>query len=274
MNQQLLFRELSSLLDDYERQLDQFDRLLPDFPSGYLRIRNRNEKTHCYRISKHNGIKKEYPIATESPDGKRMLQMLLEKHIIRHGRPILRRNIKILRQLLPALRVYDPDLIVSNLSGTSSILPDRLYLPEQFNAGKWIADTMAGRYSTNPSHPEDLIHLTKRGIRVRSKSEVFWDDALSDANAIFRYDSALALKNGKVIYPDFLVFVPESRRLVIIEHFGRMDDPKYAMKNMRRLQEYADSGYILGHDVFFTMETREQPLSHAQIKAVMRQIGL
>ena len=53
-----------------------------------------------------------------------------------------------------------------------------------------------------------------------------------------------------------------------------MDDPHYAMKNMRRLQEYADSGYILGRDVFFTMETREQPLTHAQIKAVMRQIGL
>ena len=77
MNQQLLFRELSSLLDDYERQLDQFDRLLPDFPSGYLRIRNRNEKTHCYRISKHDGIKKEYPIAECTLDYEKAWQLLV-----------------------------------------------------------------------------------------------------------------------------------------------------------------------------------------------------
>lgn len=274
MNQQIILRELSSLLDDYERQLDQFDRLLPDYPSGYLRIRNRNEKTHCYRISKHDGIKKESPIATDSPDGKRLLQMLLEKRIIRHGRPILRRNIKTLRQLLPALRVYDPDLIVSKLSGTSSILPDRLYLPGQLNASKWIADTLAGRYSTNPYRPEDRNKESRHGHWRRSKSECSWDDELVDANLVFRYESALTLKNGKVVYPDFTVYLPKDRRLIIIEHFGKMDDPHYAMKNMRRLQEYADSGYILGRDVFFTMETREQPLTHAQIKAVMRQIGL
>ena len=68
--------------------------------------------------------------------------------------------------------------------------------------------------------------------------------------------------------------LPGERRLVIIEPFGRMDDPFYAMKNLQRLQEYAESGYRLGEDLFFTMETREQPLTRPQIRAVMRQIGL
>ena len=45
------------------------------------------------------------------------------------------------------------------------------------------------------------------------------------------------------------------------------------MKNMRKLQDYAESGYIPGRDVFFTMETKAQPLTSTQINAVLRKIG-
>jgi len=96
---------------------------------------------------------------------------------------------------------------------------------------------------------------------------------LLDINAVYRYENALILKNGKVVYPDFTVLLPEEKRLVIIEHFGRMDDPQYAMRNMRKLQEYAENGFIPGRDVFFTMETKAQPLTSTQIKAVLRKIG-
>ena len=154
------------------------------------------------------------------------------------------------------------------------VLPDRVFLPGQLNTGKWIRDTLTGNYRTNPYFLEDLKHESSAGRWLRSKSEADWDDELTEAGALFRYDSEIRLKSGKVIYADFVVLLPAENRLVIIEHFGRMDDPSYAMKNMRRLQEYAESGYILGRDLFFTMETKASPLTRSQIRATMRQVGL
>lgn len=274
MRQQLLIRELSNLLADYETQLNQFDRLLPNFPKGFLRVRRRKEKTLFYRVCEHEGIKKETAISSDTPDGKRLLQMLLEKHIAHHGMPILRKNIKAIKKLLSTLRIYHPDLILTNPPDSALILPNHLYLPGQLNASQWIADTNAGRYQTNPYHPENRKNQSRRGRWRRSKSECSWDDALSDVNALFRYESALKLKDGRIIYPDFTVFLPKERRLVFIEHFGQMDNPQYAMESLRRLQAYAESGYILGRDVFFTMETKELPLTNSQIEAVMHRIGL
>lgn len=289
MEQKTLFQALSDLLSAYETQYALLESRWPTFPKGFLRFRNRYGKPTFSMVSRQDGTKNESIIAADTPSGNRLLKVMLEKHIVYHGIPTLRRNIRTIRALLSRLAVYDPELMVEkwrkdsfgwNSTNSDSpktnqelILPDWVFLPGQLNVSKWIADTKASRYRTNPSYPEDLIYPTKQGRLVRSKSEVFWDDALFAANLVFRYDSALVLDNGEIIYPDFIVLHPKKHCLIIIEHFGRMDDPKYAMKNMQRLQKYAENGWIPGRDVFFTMETKEQPLTSTQIDAVLRKIG-
>lgn len=280
MNQTLLFRTLANLLADYESQLSKMDRRWPSLPEGFLRFRKVKGLPYFFRVCQHEGVRTEVPIAGGTTQGMRLMQSLMEKHIILHSKPILRKNIKAMKALLAKLSVYDPEGMIEkwrNDDGPAAndlILPDCVFLPGQLNVGKWIADTRARRYRTNPAYPENLKHPTKQGYKVRSKSEASWDDALFEANAIFRYESILVLKSGKVVYPDFIVLHPKERRLMIIEHFGRMDDPDYAMKSMRKLKEYTESGFIPGRDLFFTMETREKPLTIVQIKAVMREAGL
>jgi hypothetical protein len=138
---------------------------------------------------------------------------------------------------------------------------------------KWIRDTKEGNFKVNPYHPEQRQSETKSGQLVRSKSEMLWHDILDEEGFIFRYDSELHLKNGRVIYADFIILHLKERRLIIIEHFGRMHETDYAIKNMLRLQDYADSGYILGRDLFFTLEAPGQPLTRSQVYATLRRIG-
>lgn len=276
MKQEYIFRALAELLSDYESLLIHFEKRWPSLPEGFLRFRKKHENPYYFRVLSNNSNRTEVAIPNQTAHGKHLLQSLLEKHIIKHSHSQLQKNIKTIRAMLSKLTVYDPESLISKLGGAECglILPDSVFLPGQLNVGKWIEDTKAGLFQTNPAYPEELKYKTRQGHRVRSKSEVFWDDALLDINAVYRFENALVLKNGKVVYPDFTVLLPEEKRLVIIEHFGRMDDPRYAMKNMRKLQDYAESGYIPGRDVFFTMETKAQPLTSTQIKAVLRKIGL
>ena len=284
MIQQELFRLLKRQLSDYESQLAILEECWSEYPSGFLRKRIRDGNLCFMRRFSSNGRRVELQIHLPSTDGKRLLTELLEKRAVLHGRPVLRQNIRALKTALSLLQVYDPEHYVLPLTRQTPeeemaaesplVLPDRVFLPGQLNIGKWTADTLAGNYAVNPFYPEHLRHPTKSGRKVRSKSEVLWFDDLEDAEALFRYDSEIRLKSGKAIYADFVVLLPDENRLAIIEHFGRMDDSGYAMKNLRRLQEYADSGYVLGRDLFFTAETKDRPLTHAQIRAVMRHAGI
>ena len=291
MQQILLFRLLEQLLSDYETLLSLLERRWSIYPRGSLRTKIRGGTPYFTRQLSVQGRRTEIPIHLHTKDGWRLLLQLFEKRAVFHGRRVLRRNIKALTDALSKLKVYDPEenagidafLFHSDPQHTEYeedlirkglVLPDRVFLPGQLNTGKWIRDTLTGNYRTNPYSLEDLKHESSAGRWFRSKSEADWDDELTEAGALFRYDSEIRLKSGKVIYADFVVLLPAENRLVIIEHFGRMDDPRYAMKNMRRLQEYAESGYILGRDLFFTMETKASPLTRSQIRATMRQAGL
>ena len=290
MTQTELFSSLDTLCHNYETLLVSLNRLSESCPEGSLFETVRNGQRYCSRRVMYNGQRTQIAIPLNTKDGLRLLRQLREKRVIMHGRRLLRKNIRVIKKALSQLTLYDPDQLSrmpstkelleeavadsQPLSGALSPLPDRVFLPSQLNAGKWIRDTLTGNYRTNPYFLEDLKHESSAGRWLRSKSEADWDDELTEAGALFRYDSEIRLKSGKVIYADFVVLLPGENRLVIIEHFGRMDDPRYAMKNMRRLQEYAESGYILGRDLFFTMETKASPLTRSQIRATMRQAGL
>ena len=52
----------------------------------------------------------------------------------------------------------------------------------------------------------------------------------------------------------------EDRKEIYYEHLGRLDDPKYAVDNVRKLSTYALNGLTLGDKLFTTMETSVQPL--------------
>ncbi len=275
LNQQELFNELAILCSEYETMLNRLDLLSRSFIRGSLQERQRGEQLYYSRNYREDGRHVQLAITPTTNEGACLIRELREKRVALHGRQILRRNIIAIRTALRQLAVYDPEASAGQTLRLDHIaLPDRVFLPGQFNAGKWIRDTLAGNYRTNPYYPEDLKYESAAGRWVRSKSETAWDDELAGAGALFRYDSEIQLRSGKVIYADFVVLLPTENRLVIIEHFGKMDDPGYAMKNMRRLQEYAESGYVLGRDLFFTMETKDRPLTHAQIRAAMRQAGI
>ena len=114
-------------------------------------------------------------------------------------------------------------------------------------------------YDISMKYPEQLKLKTAAGNMVRSKSEVLIDMALFKHKIPFRYECALQL-GDEIFYPDFTIRHPHTGEFFYWEHFGKMDNERYAKNTGNKLQFYIAHGIIPGINLITTYETKEKPL--------------
>ncbi len=86
---------------------------------------------------------------------------------------------------------------------------------------------------------ENLIHRTRRGEAVRSKSEVIIADLLyAKGFTEYLYEARLVGRDGSVRYPDFTIDDAETGQKVYWEHLGMMHDPEYRARWEKKLAWY------------------------------------
>ena len=95
---------------------------------------------------------------------------------------------------------------------------------------------------------EGLIHRTKRGDLVRSKSEVIIaNELLAQGIDRYEYEAALAFPDGKTRYPDFTVVDDDTGKRYYWEHLGLLHNPDYQARWNRKLDAYRKA-CILPHE--------------------------
>ncbi|WP_029231497.1 hypothetical protein [Butyrivibrio sp. VCB2006] len=130
--------------------------------------------------------------------------------------------------------------------------------------GRWDME----EYDRNPSHPENLIVKAPKGELVRSKSEALIANALFDAGIMYRYECRLNLE-GLDVYPDFTIKKEADQRILLWEHFGKIDDPEYFDKMIRKIALYIRNGYIPGENLLMTFESKMMPLTVDVVQKMM-----
>ena len=106
--------------------------------------------------------------------------------------------------------------------------------------------------------------FTRKGERVRSKSEVLISEHLNYYGVPYRYEKPIKLIDwNKVVTcrPDFTVINKRTGKMFLYEHLGKMDDENYVASNMRKLDLYEKNGYLLGESLIITHETSTAPLN-------------
>lgn len=139
-----------------------------------------------------------------------------------------------------------------------------LFQTQSEELSNWIKSP----FKTNPKHPEHCIHKTISGNHVRSKSESLIDMALYVKGIPFRYECELQL-GELIIYPDFTIKHPIIGDIFYWEHFGKMDNPKYAQSCMAKLQHYTTHGILPGIHLITTYETKDKPLTSETIDRII-----
>lgn len=219
-------------------------------PTGTL-ITDRNE--NVYRYVKEND--KQYKIMLRDNDWK-LLRQLKKRRYISKGLKILKQRINVFERLLKNDTLYDPEAIEKDLPKQYSGLKGvDIFLEGDINVEDWINAS----YRTNP-FPIKKPHYTSNDLCTRSKSEAMIATRADDRKLLYRYDAELILGN-KAAYPDFTFLDTKRRRLIYLEHLGRVDDEKYMLRNLKKLEEYAEYGMVLGDNLFITYESQNRPLS-------------
>lgn len=134
---------------------------------------------------------------------------------------------------------------------------------------KWCSEA----YETNSSHPENLIHTTLAGHKVRSKSEVIIANLLYTNHIPYRYEAALQL-NELTVYPDFTILHPTSQQLFYWEHFGMMDKSNYCDAACNKLKSYCYNGIFPSMQLITTYETGKVPIRSEQVQQIISQYFL
>lgn len=152
--------------------------------------------------------------------------------------------------------LYDPKSIEQQLPKQYSGLKGvNIFLEGDINVDDWVN----APYRTNPL-PIKTPNYTANNLCTRSKSEAMIATRADDRNLLYRYDAEVIL-DDKAVYPDFTFLDLKRRRIIYLEHLGKIDDEKYMFRNLKKLEEYAECGIVLGDNLFITYESRSRPLS-------------
>lgn len=246
-----------------ERIVRDSEKRLHQVPKGTLGIcKHGNKHQYYWNHSDDNNseqIKRTYIKESEIDIAKSLAQ----KSYLKKVSSTSKQELKLLYSLVkldstPIESIYEklPDFRKRLI--TPYAIPDSDYVKA------WIEEPYQGS-----SFQDDVVYLTNKNERVRSKIEVNIANMLDKYKVPYKYEYPMSLVKGETIYPDFLCLNVRTRQEIIWEHFGMMDDIGYLRKNYAKLQFYQLHEYMLGKNLIATFETSKQPLDSRIIKATI-----
>ena len=143
------------------------------------------------------------------------------------------------------------------------------FVPNQEELQEW----MRVPYDGNPYMREQRIYETTDGNFVRSKSEVMICTALQKNGVPYRYECPLDLGDG-IIYPDFTIMHPRTRKIYYWEHAGMLDNLDYLDHHLQKERRYIRAGIYPDVNLILTHETKEHPLTPQRIERTIQEFFL
>lgn len=231
-------------------------------PKGHLRISNKKGRIEYYHkeigdIGNGKYIKKK---------DKELAQRIAQNEYDRDVMTMLDERVKQMSHFLELYNKTDLSKIYDDINEYRKALIYAPMLSDEQYAEMWSKVSYVGK-TFDESIPEII---TERGERVRSKSEKIIADKLYLMGIPYRYEYPLRINENIVIYPDFTILKPGTRKEIYLEHFGMMDDKEYMENFIYKLNTYERNGIYPGVNLFFTHETSKQPLNTRVLDGMLK----
>ncbi len=195
---------LKELLEQEELRLEQIkklvDKRLINVPEGNLRITSSGKKVQfMYCSESDEDQKKRRQGSFIKKENRDFAQKLAQKSYDQKVQKLVERRLKQVQRLNTE---YKDDEIVS-LYRQMHVARQELVLPVEKLWEKRVSEWKSIPYKGkgfNPGWPEIY---SKKGERVRSKSEKILADMFYDLGIEYKYECPLKLKGVGIVYPDF-----------------------------------------------------------------------
>ncbi len=172
-----------------------------------------------------------------------------------------------LQKILKDYRDDEIEAVYQNLAPARQELVTPIEIPWEQFVQNWIQEPYTGKGFEDGTP----VILTNRGLRVRSKSEKIIADYLDSQGILYRYECPLKMNGYGTVYPDFTILSMKYHKIYYWEHEGRMDDPAYLEKAIRKLNGYAKQGILPGENLILTYETNKTPIDMKIIELFTKQ---
>jgi hypothetical protein len=183
-------------------------------------------------------------------------------------------DLQVLKRAKDELMIVNSYLAYVSVTGMSDLFEKSsagrraLIKPLTVKDADFVKEWLSVEYEPLEGFETSGVYVSGNGVYVRSKSELMIANMLEKRGVPYRYEYPVKLKDkrgrvgyeGNTVRPDFVCLNVRTRKEIIWEHMGMMDNIPYANKNVNKLNQYQRSGYSLGKDLICTFETSQVPL--------------
>ncbi len=257
-------KELLNIEEDRLHAIKQIvDNRLRNVPDGALRItstrKSQIQYMHCTEHDKKGQfIKKE---------NHELAIKLAQKSYDQKVQKLVDRRLKQISKLSKEYNDNEIEEIYNKLNPVRKTLLQPVEAPWEQRLKEWKSIPYTGKeFSENIP-----VILTKKGERVRSKSEKIIADIFYDLGIEYKYECPLMLKGYGVVYPDFTILRKRDGKEIYWEHDGRMDDPKYAEKAIRKINSYISNRIFPGDNLIVSFESSAVVINDRIIKELIKE---
>lgn len=245
-------------LSKTEKELDRLIRKtrsrIKNAPQGTLNIHINKGKVQYYCNSVEGGKRKKYYLRKEDMN---KISRLAQKDFDSKVLAAAEKQEKCIAAFLKEYDEYALKGIYEKLSQERKKLIAADVVDDEEYARQWMSvEYEQGRFELGAGE-----YYTRRGERVRSKTEKIIADTLFMHGIPYRYEYPLHLKDGQTWRPDFIILNKRTREEYILEHFGMMDDPVYCANALGKLHIYMENGFFSGENLLITAESSGRPFN-------------
>ena len=148
------------------------------------------------------------------------------------------------------------------------IAKQRLITPIFIDNETYAKQWQSKSYEHKLEQPDKTL-ITMKKEAVRSKSELIIANLLNTNGIPYHYEYPVQIYSDVILHPDFFCLNKRTCQEFYWEHCGKMDDPDYSKKLVRRLSLYARKNILPGKNLILTMETTDQPLNIKDLEKII-----
>jgi len=200
-------------------------------------------------------------------DNSALAQQLAQKS---YDEKVIRLVEKRLSQIKRITKDYTDDEI-EKIYLKENVERQKLIVPSELTWEQKVWEWLSKEYKGKDFQEGTPVILTEKGERVRSKSEKIMADYFYRHGIEYKYECPLYLKGVGTVYPDFTFLSRKTEEEVYWEHNGKVDDPEYARKMVRKINAYENNGIFIGEKLILTYETEQTVLGTKKIEQMVKQ---
>ncbi len=169
---------------------------------------------------------------------------------------------------------YLSDSAVEKTYGKMSEARQNLIIPINESDEDFIKRWLSQSYPYAPDRSEHPVVYGAQGEEADSKSELLIAGEFNRYTVPYLPQFPLHLKGHGLVYADFKVLNPRTRKEYIWEHLGMLDKTNYRQRNLPKLNAYIINGYIPGKNLILTWESEECKFDLRVVNRLIRDLLL